>query len=175
MVVVYPMRRNCVLLGTQKERPGCRNLNVGIWNGFGGVVENGEDLTIAAARELKQEASLVATHMGRRGVTFITHQDTGIEIELHTFFCHEFTGTPEPGEEIEEVKWFTMAELPELLWLMWPTDRFQLLPMIAGNFMVGQVTYDNAIDRRMVAYQFQSATDRTLPPKGMAIRLYEPP
>jgi hypothetical protein len=68
-----------VLLGMKK-----RGFGQGYYNGFGGKVETGETVEEAAARELKEEAGVVAVSMEKRGILTFHFDDNPQPWEVRT-------------------------------------------------------------------------------------------
>ncbi|KAH9555225.1 hypothetical protein CY35_08G103800 [Sphagnum magellanicum] len=63
LTLVIIEKEGKVLLGMKK-----RGFGQGYYNGFGGKVETGETVEEAAARELEEEAGVVAVSMEKRGI-----------------------------------------------------------------------------------------------------------
>jgi 8-oxo-dGTP pyrophosphatase MutT (NUDIX family) len=84
-----------------------RGFGIGFFNGYGGKVEPGESVEAAAARELTEEAGIVATDLHRRGVLTFTWSDQPGDLawEVHVFGCTQYTGTPVVTDEMEPA-WF---------------------------------------------------------------------
>lgn len=105
-----------ILLGYKK-----RGFGAGRWNGFGGKVNPGEDISSAAARELTEECGVSASLFKQRGILHFLFQDKDYDIEVHLFEVNEIQGEPVETEEMRP-QWFYKNEIP--FDKMWPDDRF---------------------------------------------------
>ena len=84
---------NKILLGMKK-----RGFGAGMWNGFGGKLQNGESIEQSLIRELMEESNLQVNKMEKRGVlTFVSEKG---ELEVHIFKVLGYTGSPEESEEM---------------------------------------------------------------------------
>lgn len=112
------VKDNKILLGFKK-----RGFGAGRWNGFGGKVENGENIKIAAARELSEEAGIVAKKLEKRAVLTFTHEHNDKIHEVHVFSADDFSGELLESEEMKPA-WFDIDDIPYAD--MWPDDKFWL-------------------------------------------------
>ncbi len=102
--------RRRVLLGRK-----LRGFGAGYFNGYGGKVEPGEGVAAAAARELTEEACIVATDLHRRGIlTFSWVDQPGDPAwEVHVFGCTEYEGLPTETDEMAPA-WFDVTMVAAL-------------------------------------------------------------
>lgn len=130
-----------VLLGHKS-----RGFGAGNWNAFGGKVERGVDVSIAAAaaRELHEECGLLlprgAADLRYAGVIIYRYpQQVDISkelLEVHLFvvFADDTPGLDlgqiRPSEEMNPVQWYPLHQLP--LQKMWRDDFFWLSSFLEG-------------------------------------------
>lgn len=127
LVVVHDDQR--ILLGLKK-----RGFGEGRWNGFGGKIESGERIEVAAQRELLEECNLTATTLKPRGMlTFTTEGSTDIVL-VHIFVVVDFIGELQESEEMRP-EWFDQTNIPYEH--MWPDDRYWLPLVLAGKSVKG--------------------------------------
>lgn len=123
-----------ILLGKKKK-----GLGTGKWNGFGGRVEENESIEEAAARELEEEAGIVATDPIKHGVLMLTGE-TDHDIELHIFRATKFVGDPTESDEMNP-QWFLHEEIP--FHNMWPNDIYWLPLVLGGKKFKGNFVFEN--------------------------------
>ena len=104
--ICYPVRVNEVLLGFKK-----RGREVGVWNGFGGKVEQGETFEEAARRELKEEADIEAIDMTLVTLVRYLSPHPHWNWDVQVFITREWVGTPSETEEMRPA-WYRLAALP---------------------------------------------------------------
>jgi len=89
----------------------------GEWSIPGGVLEIGELLREAAAREANEETGLTVEPGEILGV-FDRLIRTGDRVQYHyvliDFLCKRLQGELKPGSDADEVRWFKAEELPSL-------------------------------------------------------------
>ena len=128
LCIVVDSSSKKVLLGYKK-----RGFGQGKWNGFGGKIEEKEELFDAAMRELYEESSITASH---------NHLDKVAELAfrfpskpewdqvVHVFTVHCWEGTPQESEEMKP-EWFSFSEIP--FKEMWNDDKHWLPLILQGK------------------------------------------
>ncbi len=91
---------------------------LGEWSLPGGVLECGEALREAVAREAREETGLVVEPREMLGVYERLIRDDQRRVRYHyvliDFLCHPVGGDLKAGSDASEVRWFTREELPAL-------------------------------------------------------------
>ena len=106
VVIMLPLFRDRCLLGRQGSWPRGR------MSAFAGFMEPGETIEEACAREVQEEAGLIATR-----IRYFASQPWPFPSSLMIGLFAEVEGDEAvaDGEEIEEVRWFTPEEMREVL------------------------------------------------------------
>jgi 8-oxo-dGTP diphosphatase len=112
VIVTYHHDARRVLLIRRGTRP-----LLGEWSLPGGVLECGETLREAVAREAREETGLVVETGEMLGVyeRLIRNEE---RVQYHyvliDFLCNPVSGDLKAGSDAAEVRWFTRDELPAL-------------------------------------------------------------
>ena len=103
-VVVLVSKNSNLLLVKRAIEP-----NLGKWSFPSGYVDRGEEVESASIREVKEETNLdikirdlIGVYSGKGPVILVVHSAT------------EFLGTPIPKDEVSEIRWFPINDLPDL-------------------------------------------------------------
>ena len=140
-----------VLLGMKK-----RGFGEGKWNGLGGKVDPGEDIEVAAKRELLEETGLVANELYKVGTLDFSWQDKPLDshgkpeiLEVHIFKTDKFEGKPIESEEMRPA-WFHVNDIP--FDQMWADDKHWMHLLLADKKFRGRFIFDdsnNVIDHEI--------------------------
>lgn len=95
-----------VLLG--RRAPGSRE--AGKWSLPAGFVERGEVVEAAAAREVMEETGLAISV----GALVAVRSYDGEPVVLLVFQSDSFEGEPMPGDDLDQIGWFGIDQLPPL-------------------------------------------------------------
>jgi 8-oxo-dGTP diphosphatase len=91
---------------------------IGEWSLPGGVLECGETLREAVAREAREETGLVVQTGEMLGVYERVIRDDEGRVRYHyvliDFLCRPISGDLKAGSDAADVRWFTRDELPAL-------------------------------------------------------------
>jgi 8-oxo-dGTP diphosphatase/2-hydroxy-dATP diphosphatase len=137
-----------VLLGLKK-----RGFGEGKWNGFGGKVEPGETVEMAARREMKEECGVEIgriEHLGEIEFRFEYMPDV---FNVAVFRTTEMIGEPIETEEMKP-QWFSVDELPYDS--MWRDDPMWLPWLLAGKKFRGSFLLDK--DNEIATHQLEEVT-----------------
>jgi 8-oxo-dGTP pyrophosphatase MutT (NUDIX family) len=112
----------------------------GMYNGFGGKVEEGETIEQAAKRELTEESGIAPLDMKKRGVLTFVMDDDGnpfnhsATMEAHVYSVTQFEGELKESREMRP-EWFLHKNIPYDR--MWPDDIHWLPLLLAGKNFEG--------------------------------------
>lgn len=138
-----------VLLGRKK-----RDFGVGWWNGFGGKLQDGEDIIAAAKREVFEECGLTVGDSEYFAVNTFEFLETGDVMEVHMFRTENFSGEPQESEEMIP-KWFDIKDIP--FQEMWPDD-IQWFPLyLSGKKFIGHFSF--AAQNKIVSFDLTEVDD----------------
>lgn len=134
--LVFVRRGEEILLGRK-----LRGFGSGKWNGFGGKLQPGEDVTAGALRELAEEAGLTAQAEDLVRIADLQF-DFAAAPELNhpaaVFLLERYAGEPVVTEEMEP-RWFAQTALPYAQ--MWSADAVWLPRVLAGRYVRGRVLF----------------------------------
>lgn len=86
-----------------------RRRDIGWWNLAGGGMEAGETVDEALRREVREEVG-IEIEIDRLVGVYSKPQKSEV---VMTFWCHPAGGTPGLSDEVSEVGWFTIDQLPD--------------------------------------------------------------
>lgn len=130
----YVIKYGKVLLIRKKK-----GLGMGLWNGPGGKVENGEAIVDAAKREVYEEVCIVPEAPAKVGEMHFHFP--GGAWNIHVFKAHDFDGIERETDEAAP-KWFRLDKIPYDD--MWPDDRIWMPLMLQGKKFVGTFHLDGS-------------------------------
>lgn len=105
--IIFDEQRQRVLLAFRQASQHQGNR----WEFPGGKMEDAENQADALARELLEEVAITVQQQQHRRT--LEHQYADKHVRLHFRDVTRFTGTP-CGLEGQELRWVSIAELPEL-------------------------------------------------------------
>lgn len=120
-----------------------RGFGAGKWNGCGGKVEEGEEVTAAAVREMVEEIGLVAepSNISKVGdIQFNFLDKPEWNQHMHVFLVNDWQGEPKESEEMKP-QWFDIKDIP--FESMWPDDKHWLPAVLAGKKVEGKFYFVN--------------------------------
>lgn len=140
MNIIFPIQGEEVLLAVKT-----RKIGVGLFNGYGGKLDENETKQQACARELFTESGLNANPEDFQLiglVDFYIHKNDGKitvnSCEIYT--VKKFTGSPKPTVEMINPTWFPISKLP--LNKMMEDATFWVPRMLNGERIKVQIDYN---------------------------------
>ena len=125
-----------ILLGFKKVGFG-----VGKYNGFGGKVEPGETIEIAAIREVEEEVGIRVSAQDLQPVgrlTFLFSANPAWNRVAYVFLVTRWSGDPIESVEMRPT-WFKVDDIP--FGQMWQGDVHWLPRILAGERIRGRLTF----------------------------------
>ncbi|KZT68371.1 hypothetical protein DAEQUDRAFT_757606 [Daedalea quercina L-15889] len=157
---------NQLLLGYKK-----RGFGKGLYNGFGGKVDQGETFADAATRELQEEAGITAK-LEHRGTLLFMSPEITEAAHIEVFYAETFEGTITESDEMRP-EWFAIPSTDEkhreiiqkakqvdavsgLRFIpydeMWEDDALWLPAFLSGHHFIGRA--DFGADGRLQKWWF---------------------
>ena len=112
--------------------------------GLGGHSDPGESEAACALREVWEESGITIdpdSLTWRAALTFIFPARPELNAIVTVFFGQRWTGPVQDSEEITP-EWFDTSSLP--LDQMWDDETYWLPRVLAGETLIGTITYDEA-------------------------------
>jgi 8-oxo-dGTP diphosphatase/2-hydroxy-dATP diphosphatase len=122
-----------ILLGMKK-----RGFGEGRWNGFGGKLEESEDVETAARREATEEIGVKIIKLEKRGELNFFYHHTGVVMNVHIFLISDYQGEIKENEEMKP-EWFEVDKVPYDK--MWPDDIYWLPKFLSGKKFQGDFQF----------------------------------
>ena len=150
VTLVLPIRDGKILLGMKK-----RGFGAGKINGFGGKLNEGESIEVAAVRELEEEIGISAEiwnleKVGELDFYFPHHEDDSWNQRVHLFLVKEWEGEPVESEEMS-CEWYNFKDVP--FEKMWDDDKYWLPRVLDGKKIKGVFHFggdNNALDNHAI-------------------------
>ncbi len=112
----------------------------GWWNGFGGKVQPGESVEVAARRELMEEAGIDVRTLEKAGMLYFDIEGDEQLHEGHIFRGSGVIGEPIETEEMEKAEWFAEDRVPYTE--MWQGDDAWMPLFLEGKTFEGVMAFN---------------------------------
>ena len=143
LTLVLVVQDSRILLAEKK-----RGFGAGYFNGFGGKVEKGETILEAAHREMREESTVDALDIERRGVLHFNFQNEDgkpVEknpfLEVHVYKATSVSGSPQETEEMRPF-WHSLND-PIPYDKMWQDDIFWYPLLLEDKCFLGKFDFVN--------------------------------
>lgn len=153
--LVFLKRENALLLGYKT-----RGIGKGLWNGFGGKLEENESMKNCAKREMEEECNLIVKDLKPIGIVRYEVEDTNTSNIIHIFTGTEFEGNEQPSVEMNPIKWFKFNEIPYNK--MWPCSPLWYPLMIDNKYFTAHVFYSSEHVLRETIIREQPSLEKAL-------------
>ncbi len=153
LTLVFLVRENEICLAMKK-----RGFGEGNWNGYGGKLLEGETVTGAAVREIKEESGVNVMETDLEQVALNDfHFEDGKHLLVHVFFTKVWAGEPIETEEMAP-RWYAFDAIPyDLMW----ADDIHWLPRVLKGEKLRGVVYFDTIGTSVKDMEWTSVTEFT--------------
>lgn len=139
LVYLFDREKNSICLGMKK-----RGFGNSKWNGFGGKVLEGEDIYLAALREVSEETDNgvivdIEDLNEVASINFLYPHQPDWDNHVHVFLVERWDGNPLESEEMRP-EWFDISNIPYNR--MWPDDILWLPRVLAGERLSAEFSFD---------------------------------
>jgi len=142
--IVFLVKADQILLAMKKRGHG-----VGIWNGVGGKLNDGETSKQSAIREAKEEVGVTPISLKEVGkIEFIFPPERNIDHTSTVYLCDKWEGEPIETEEMRP-QWFEVDKVPYDE--MWESDATWLPKVLEGKKIKARVV--SGRDNELVSYE----------------------
>lgn len=151
LTLVLIRREEQILLGLKK-----RGFGMGLWNGPGGKVHEGEAPEACARREAREEFGIELGDLKKIGVVTCEYRevDEPKDMEVHIFETKDFYGEPIETEEMRP-RWFPVSKYP--FDKAWPDDEFWFPWYLEGKTFRGRFQFHGY--KKVVEHELYEVTD----------------
>jgi 8-oxo-dGTP pyrophosphatase MutT (NUDIX family) len=134
-MIVFLLRENNgvqeVLLGMK-----AKGFGQGLWNGFGGKINENELKEVGACREVKEECgvNISASDLSYRGNIHFFWEDNIIkDFICHLYVVRNWVGEPRVSDEMNPIKWYSFDSIPyDTMW----KDDVLWIPHVLNNYYI---------------------------------------
>ncbi len=122
-----------------------RIIGIGLYNGPGGGIEDGETIDKATVREVREEINILIDprHLERRAVVYCHNYKkdgvTPFDCKLYVSVAPVWVGTPRPSDELIDLCWVASRNL--LVYEMMAGDRDWVPQVLMGKTLAVEVWY----------------------------------
>jgi len=106
VTLCFFLKEDQILLGRKKY-----GNSLGIWNGFGGKVEEGESVEEGMLREVMEEVSLVPIAYEKMAEVTFFNQEKDRETVCHVYISKDWKGEPLESNEMFPA-WYAIKDIP---------------------------------------------------------------
>lgn len=132
------LKRNNQVLLAQKNK----NFGAGKYNGIGGKIKDNETIEEAMIRETQEEINVTPIKYEKFGLIEFDEYYNGNKqnIIVHFYMVDDWLGTPCESEEMVNLKWFDVNNIPYEK--MFPDDKYWLPLVLAGKKINAYFQFD---------------------------------
>lgn len=142
----FVKKNDQLLLGMKK-----RGFGMGIWNGFGGKMEEGESIEVATKREMQEESGLEVGDLEKFGIVEFEFENNPEILEVHFFKTDDFSGELRESEEMRP-QWFAIDEIPKE---KWPDDEFWMPLFLEGKKFKGKFLFNQEKETKIIRHNLE--------------------
>lgn len=153
--LVFLKRETSLLLGYKT-----RGIGKGLWNGFGGKLEENETMLNCAKREVEEECNLIVKDLKPIGIVRYEVEDTYTSNIIHIFTGTEFEGKEKASVEMNPIKWYKFSEIPYDK--MWPCSPLWYPLMLNNKYFTAHVFYSSDHVLRDTIIQEEGSLEKAL-------------
>ena len=136
--IVIVQRDSKILLGLKQSEKKFG----GKWNGFGGGLEEKENLEECVIRETRKEGGITPKNLNRLGKILFHFLTDEQDHEVHIYRADDYEGVLDTSKDFVEYKEFSLQELGGIYNNMMPADRFWIPYFVSGKIFGGEVYLD---------------------------------
>lgn len=133
--VLIVQKNSKILLGLKspKKKFG------GMWNGFGGGLEDGQTIEECAITETYDETGITPKNLKRLGKILFHFSTDEQDHEVHFLQADDYEGILDTSKDFTEYREFSLSELEKIYDEMMPADKFWLPYFINGKMFKGKI------------------------------------
>ena len=132
--LLFPVTHNEVGLGVKKQKIGA-----GLLNGWGGIVEPGEDEIACIVREVMEEGGIAVDPATLIKAAVVLFHNERFDCRVHTFLAPWRYGPLQETNEMGPLEWHDRLNLPTIR--MMRADAQWVPRILAGETLLGEVWY----------------------------------
>jgi len=154
--LLFPITADEVGLGVKKQKIGA-----GLLNGWGGIIEKGEDELACIVRETLEEGSVAVDPATLTKVAVVLFHNEKYDCRVHTFLAPWHYGPLKETDEMGPLEWHDRLNVPTERMML--ADKLWVPRILDGETLVGEVWYGPSQQSFLHPSDFRAVSPEYLP------------